>query len=147
MSKLHCLFCGGKECRFESWKLWTGDRYAGVNAVDGLFSSWITDNIMAMQRPSTRLINEYKIIQKFQELGIRSIFNLQEAGEHASCGDGNEASSGFSYLPETWMDNGIFYYNFGWPDMGIPDCEVMLNIVQVMSYALESDKKVAQVYR
>nr|KAJ3423034.1 hypothetical protein HK105_004020 [Polyrhizophydium stewartii] len=141
MSAIHCFFCGGKECKYENWRLWTPDKYAGVNAIDGLYSSWITDDILAMQRPSTRLINEYGLVKKFQECGIRSIFNLQESGEHASCGDGIEPSSGFSYLPETWMDNGIFYYNFGWTDMDTPDNETMMNIVQVMSYALESRKK------
>ncbi|KAL2919716.1 hypothetical protein HK105_200630 [Polyrhizophydium stewartii] len=143
MSAIHCFFCGGKECKYENWRLWTPDKYAGVNAIDGLYSSWITDDILAMQRPSTRLINEYGLVKKFQECGIRSIFNLQESGEHASCGDGIEPSSGFSYLPETWMDNGIFYYNFGWTDMDTPDNETMMNIVQVMSYALESRKKIA----
>ncbi|TPX71446.1 hypothetical protein SpCBS45565_g01033 [Spizellomyces sp. 'palustris'] len=54
-----------------------------------------------MQRPSTRLISEYKLTSKFRQLGIGSIFNLEEFGEHASCGDGIELTSGFSYLPET----------------------------------------------
>ena len=59
-----------------------------------------------MQRPSTRLMKEYQLIDKFQENNIGAIFNLQEKGEHLSCGDGVEPSSGFSYIPEDWMDNG-----------------------------------------
>ncbi|KAH6568964.1 hypothetical protein BASA60_006545 [Batrachochytrium salamandrivorans] len=129
MSTLHCYFCGGKECKYENWKLWTADSYVGVNAIDGLFCNWITDNILAMQRPSSRLIKEFDLVTKFQEHQIHSIFNLQEAGEHAMCGDGNEPLSGFSYLPETWMDNG--------------NCETMMSIVQVMAYALSSGKRIA----
>ncbi|KAK6092180.1 hypothetical protein MT418_007426 [Batrachochytrium dendrobatidis] len=143
MSTIHCFFCGGKECKYENWRLWTTEKYVGVNAIDGLFCNWITDNILAMQRPSTRLMKEYGLISKFQELDIRSIFNLQESGEHAMCGDGNEIQSGFSYLPENWMDNAIFYYNFGWTDMETPDCETMMNIVQVMAYALSNGSKIA----
>lgn len=38
--------------------------------------------------------------------GITAIFNLTEPGEHPHCGDGLEASSGFPYLPETFMREG-----------------------------------------
>jgi hypothetical protein len=41
MSAIHCFFCGGKECKYENWKLWLPDKgYMGVNAIDGLFSNW-----------------------------------------------------------------------------------------------------------
>jgi protein tyrosine phosphatase domain-containing protein 1 len=99
-----------------------------------------------MQRPSTRIIKEYNIIDVFLEQNIRSVFNLQSPGEHLSCGDGVEKSSGFSYLPDTFMDNGISYYNFGWTDMDTPDMELMLNIVNVMAFALENGKKVNQIF-
>jgi protein tyrosine phosphatase domain-containing protein 1 len=59
-----------------------------------------------MQRPSTRLIKEYRLIDQFLDCDIKTIFNLQVSGEHASCGDGNELTSGFSYIPEVWMDKG-----------------------------------------
>ncbi|KAI9205161.1 uncharacterized protein BJ171DRAFT_581367 [Polychytrium aggregatum] len=140
MSAIHCFFCGGKECKYENWRQWTSDP-RHPNAIDGLFSNWISPNILAMQRPSTRLMKEYNLIETFKSLGIMSIFNLQENGEHASCGDGNEQASGFSYLPEAWMNAGVSYYNFGWKDMDTPDFESMLSIVQVMSHALEDDKK------
>ena len=35
--------------------------------------------------------------------GIKSIINLQRPGEHASCGFGLEPESGFSYIPEDFM--------------------------------------------
>lgn len=71
-----------------------------------------------MARPSTRQINEFDLVNT---LNVKSIFNLQQQGEHASCGYGNEAASGFSYLPQQFMDAGIFFYNFGWKDMDIPE--------------------------
>lgn len=131
-----CFFCGGKECKYENYKLWP------ENSIEGLYSNWITPHILAMQRPSTRLIKEHNLINVFLGHNIRSVFNLQSYGEHVSCGDGIEASSGFSYLPEQFMDSGISYYNFGWPDMDTPDLDLMLNIVNVMSFAMETEKKV-----
>jgi hypothetical protein len=106
MSAVHCFFCGGANCKYENWKLWTNTKYAGVNAIDGIFSSWITPKILASQRPSTRLIKEFDLINVLKGKGIAAIFNLQSPGEHASCGDGNEPSSGFSYIPEHFMEQG-----------------------------------------
>ncbi|KAI8892218.1 hypothetical protein BC833DRAFT_612366 [Globomyces pollinis-pini] len=143
MSAIHCFFCGGKECKYENYKLWSPDKYAGTNALDGLFSSWITDNILAMQRPSTRLIKEYHLLEKFIDQKVLSIFNLQTFGEHASCADGIDPQTGFSYNPDHFMDKGISYYNFGWTDMDIPNMETMLNIVGVMAFSLDAGKKIA----
>jgi protein tyrosine phosphatase domain-containing protein 1 len=92
-----------------------------------------------MARPTTRVIQENDLLNS---MGISAIFILQERGEHAGCGDGNE-ESGFSYSPQQVMDSGIFFYNFGWPDMGICTLEHMLNVVQVMSASLEDGKKIA----
>ena len=39
-------------------------------------------------------------------VGIQSVFNLQQPGEHKNCGPGIEESSGFSYLPEDLMSEG-----------------------------------------
>jgi len=56
-----CMFCGGKSCRHENW-------LNNKNAViKGLDSDWITDDILAMQRPSSRLIKEFDIVQQFKE--------------------------------------------------------------------------------
>ncbi|KAJ3112185.1 hypothetical protein HDU96_004853 [Phlyctochytrium bullatum] len=108
-----CLFCGGDKCKYENWRLWTGDP-AHPNAIDGLFSNWITDDILAMQRPNTILINDYGLVEKFKELNIGAIFNLQKIGEHEFCGPGLEPRTGFSYDPEVWMGAGISYFNYGW---------------------------------
>ena len=40
--------------------------------------------------------------------GIQSIINLQTPGEHASCGPPLDPS-GFSYNPQTFMDNDSMY--------------------------------------
>ncbi|KAI9339699.1 hypothetical protein BDR26DRAFT_862145 [Obelidium mucronatum] len=93
-----------------------------------------------MQRPSTRLMNEYNLITVFKEAGIKSIFNLQIANEHSNCGDGIDprcGSSGFSYVPEDWMNEGISHYGFGWADMDVPEKSYMLQIVQVMAHDLD----------
>jgi protein tyrosine phosphatase domain-containing protein 1 len=83
--------------------------YGGKNAIDGLFSNWITDNILAHQRPSSRLISEFDLINVFKSVGICAIFNLQCSGEHANCGDGNDPATGFSYNPKTFMDSGSIF--------------------------------------
>ncbi|KAI8608033.1 hypothetical protein BC830DRAFT_1157063 [Chytriomyces sp. MP71] len=141
MSAIHCYFCGGPACKYEDFKRWTEDENH-PNAIDGLYSNWITEKILAMQRPSTRLMKEHNLIAKFKEFGIRSIFNLQMAHEHKSCGDGidERGGAGFSYVPEDWMNEGISHYGFGWPDMDVPDKLHVLKIVQVMSHDLDVAK-------
>ena len=96
-----------------------------------------------MQRPSTRLMKEYDLITKFKDAGISAIFNLQQPGEHTTCGDGLDHRSEFSYFPEEWMEAGISYLQFGWVDMDIPNCELILSAVQLMSFLINSGKKVA----
>ncbi|CAN0321566.1 unnamed protein product, partial [Discosporangium mesarthrocarpum] len=102
-SQVKCRFCGGKMCLRCSEQC--ALRCKGA-AVKGLHSHWITECIMAMQRPSTRLIKTYNIIEQFKTLGVTAVFNLTEAGEHPYCGDGLEELSGFSYLPEDLMKEG-----------------------------------------
>ncbi|WAR26824.1 PTPC1-like protein [Mya arenaria] len=67
------LFCGGKKCK-------------------------VTDNILAMARPSNQAIEKHKLVEQFVEKDIRSIVNLQIAGEHADCGPHKLDPSGF--LPD-----------------------------------------------
>ncbi|KAJ8955323.1 hypothetical protein NQ318_003416 [Aromia moschata] len=64
----------------------------------------ITDDILAMARPSTIVIVQKNVIQQFESLGIKSIINLQCQREHASCGPPLE-SSGFSYDPNMFMQH------------------------------------------
>lgn len=137
-----CLLCGGVLCPYENYTLWTSDP-DHPNAIDGLFSNWITNNILATQRPSTRLIKEYSLLERFQQLGLTAVFNLQQLNEHETCGDGLDLSSGFSYIPQTFMDQNISFYNFGWVDMEVPELEFALKLVQVMAHALENGGKIA----
>ena len=53
-----------------------------------------------------------------------------QPGEHANCGPGNLAG-GFTYDAETFMAARVGVYNFCWRDMGVPNLDRMMDIVQV----------------
>ncbi|GFG37415.1 hypothetical protein Cfor_05161, partial [Coptotermes formosanus] len=72
-------------------------------------------------------------------LGIKSIINLQKPGEHASCGNPLECS-GFTYDPNIFMENNIYFYNFGWKDYGEATLTSLLDMVKVMAFALTEGK-------
>ena len=65
----------------------------------------MTDDILAMARPSTAQILKDNIIAQFQGWSIKTLINLQTPGEHASCG-GPLEESGFTYDPNEFMKNG-----------------------------------------
>lgn len=129
------LFCGGKKCKYCSWENWEKDK-AEIN---GLYSNWVTDNILAMARPSTTAITKFSIIDQFKEKGINTVISIQKPGEHGDCGYGLE-KSGFSYDPQLFMDNGIFFYNFGWDDYGVASLSTILDMVKVIQFAVSSGK-------
>ncbi|XP_053512437.1 protein tyrosine phosphatase domain-containing protein 1 isoform X4 [Artibeus jamaicensis] len=93
-----------------------------------------------MARPSTELLEKYRIIEQFQSHGLKTIINLQRPGEHASCGNPLEQESGFTYLPEAFMEAGIYFYNFGWKDYGVASLTTILDMVKVMTFALQEGK-------
>ncbi|XP_044025784.1 protein tyrosine phosphatase domain-containing protein 1 isoform X2 [Siniperca chuatsi] len=130
------MACGGKACKYENPSRWSDEE----QAVKGLYSSWITDNLLAMARPSTEIIEKYNIIEQFQRCGLKTVINLQRPGEHASCGNPLEQESGFTYRPETFMEAGIYYYNFGWKDYGVASLTTILDMVKVMSFAVQEGK-------
>ncbi|XP_009070095.1 PREDICTED: protein tyrosine phosphatase domain-containing protein 1 isoform X2 [Acanthisitta chloris] len=130
------MACGGRACKYENPARWSDQE----QAIKGLYSSWITDNILAMARPSTELIEKYNIIEQFERCGIKTIINLQRPGEHASCGNPLEQESGFSYLPEAFMEAGIYFYNFGWKDYGVASLTTILDMVKVMAFALQEGR-------
>jgi hypothetical protein len=74
---LICRFCGGKSCKREDWKT-----QKDTPAIRGLHSTWVSANVMGMQRLSTRLIREFAIVEQFKKAGIGAVINLQLAGEH-----------------------------------------------------------------
>ncbi|XP_008294166.1 protein tyrosine phosphatase domain-containing protein 1 isoform X2 [Stegastes partitus] len=130
------MACGGKACKYENPSRWSDEE----QAIKGLYSSWITDNLLAMARPSTEIIEKYNIIEQFQRCGLKTVINLQRPGEHASCGNALEQESGFTYRPETFMEAGIYYYNFGWKDYGVASLTTILDMVKVMSFAVQEGK-------
>lgn len=137
---LICRFCGGKSCKREDWT-----KQKEVSAVRGLHSTWVTTDLLAMQRPSSRLIREFDIIRQFKEQRISAIFNLQANGEHPHCGDGID-EGGFSYQPEEFMNQGIFYYNYGFTDMAVPSMDKMLFIIQSISFHVHTKGEKVSVH-
>ncbi|XP_038668660.1 protein tyrosine phosphatase domain-containing protein 1-like isoform X1 [Scyliorhinus canicula] len=130
------MACGGRACKYENPSRWSEEE----QALKGLYSSWITDNILAMARPSTEIIEKYSIIEQFQRHGIKTVINLQRPGEHARCGNPLEPVSGFTYLPEVFMEAGNYFYNFGWKDYGVASLTTILDMVKVMAFALQEGK-------
>ncbi|KAK2851614.1 hypothetical protein Q5P01_007890 [Channa striata] len=128
--------CGGQDCKYDNPSCWREDQ----QAIKGLYSSWVTDNLLAMSRPSTEVIEKYNIIDQFRRNGIKTLINLQIPGEHATCGKPLEPESGFSYHPEVFMENNIFFYNFGWSDYGVANLTTLLDMVKVMAFALQEGK-------
>ncbi|XP_077453620.1 protein tyrosine phosphatase domain-containing protein 1 isoform X2 [Stigmatopora argus] len=132
-SKLLCLLaCGGVDCRYEGPECWK----ANQQVIRGIFSSWVTDDIVAMARPSKSLIDKYNIIEQFHRLNIKSIINMQIPGEHAHCGPPLDPKSGFTYSPQSFMENDIYFYNFGMPDFCVSSLVSMIDGVKVLAFAV-----------
>ncbi|CAN0132203.1 unnamed protein product [Lampetra planeri] len=127
---------GGRACKYENPSRLRADE----QAVRGVYSSWVTENILAMARPSTETIEKYDVIEQFKSLGISTVINLQWPGEHASCGFPLEEESGFTYLPRVFMDNNIYFYNFCWKDYGVASLTTILDMVKVITFALQEGK-------
>ncbi|XP_070764247.1 protein tyrosine phosphatase domain-containing protein 1 [Enoplosus armatus] len=135
--KLLCLLaCGGIDCRYEGPECWKLNQ----QVIRGLFSSWVTDDIIAMARPSNHLIEKYNIIEQFRRLNIRSIINMQVHGEHAHCGPPLDPESGFTYSPQIFMDNDIYFYNFGMPDFGVSSLIGIFDGVKVLAFAVREGR-------
>ncbi|XP_067287585.1 protein tyrosine phosphatase domain-containing protein 1 isoform X2 [Pseudorasbora parva] len=130
------MACGGRACKYENPSRWSDKE----QAIKGLYSSWITDNLLAMARPSTEIIEKFNIIEQFHMCGLKTVINLQRPGEHASCGSTLEPESSFTYRPEVFMEAGIYFYNFGWKDYGVASLTTILDMVKVMSFAMQEGK-------
>ncbi|OWZ23083.1 hypothetical protein PHMEG_0002106 [Phytophthora megakarya] len=131
--KVKCRLCGGARCKrcSESAALAKQD-----SPVKGLHADWVADCALAMMRPSSRLMSEYRIAEQFHKLNITAVFNLTLPGEHPYCGDGL-GPSGFPYDPEKdLMAENIRFYNFGWEDMTTPTLSFMVDIVKVIASVL-----------
>ncbi|CAL8263082.1 unnamed protein product [Merluccius merluccius] len=135
--RILCLLaCGGVDCRYEGPAHWR----ANQQAIRGLFSSWVTDDIVAMARPSSHLLEKFNIVEQFHRLNIKSIINMQLPGEHAHCGPPLDAESGFTYSPQSFMENNIFFYNFGMPDFGVSSMVGIIDGVKVLAFAAKEGR-------
>lgn len=101
--QLRCFFCGGVHCKRCSTIAHKKQHHE--SAIENLHSTWITEDILAMQRPSNELLTEYKVLESFKKQRISAVFNLTEPGEHPFCGCGIQ-KSGFPYDPEILMKAG-----------------------------------------
>ncbi|KAK3580159.1 hypothetical protein CHS0354_030274 [Potamilus streckersoni] len=130
------FFCGGKKCKYCIGKGWKEEEMV----IPGLYSHWVTDKILAMARPTNDGLQKYDQLKEFKKQGIQSILNLQTPGEHADCGPNKLDPSGFSYNPQAFMDEKIFFYNYGWPDYGVASLSKILDMVKVMQFSLSEGK-------
>lgn len=140
-----CLFCGGDACKHEDFRKNKNKH----NAINGLHSNFITDEIIAAQRPSTILINNFNLIQVFKEMNIGLIVNVQREGEHPYCGpNGKLEESGFTYNPHHFLAGDVKCKLSGWKDMSVPQSvNFIIDIVKDMSTMIhEKKKKVGKNY-
>ncbi|XP_060891258.1 protein tyrosine phosphatase domain-containing protein 1 isoform X2 [Labrus mixtus] len=73
-------------------------------------------------------------------LNIKSIINMQLPGEHAHCGPPLDLQSGFTYSPQTFMENDIYFYNFGMPDFGVSSLVGVIDAVKVLAFAVREGR-------
>ena len=67
-----CLFCGRDKCYHENYL-----EHPTHNAIKGLNSDQIDENLFASQRPSNILIEKFNLIEEFKKKNIGLIVNLQ----------------------------------------------------------------------
>ena len=136
-----CLFCGRDKCYHENYL-----EHPTHNAIKGLNSDQIDENLFASQRPSNILIEKFNLIEEFKKKNIGLIINLEEPGEHPFCGpnEGLDEESGYSYSPSKFEINDIKVQLFPFMDLDVPDIlNLMLNIVKLMYYYINNlNKKV-----
>uniref|UniRef100_A0A8R1Y7X2 Uncharacterized protein n=1 Tax=Pristionchus pacificus TaxID=54126 RepID=A0A8R1Y7X2_PRIPA len=121
------MYCSGKKCKYCSVQPSTSGQ-----AIPGLYSTWVTPNILAMARPTAAHTD---LVEHFQKASIRTVINLQEPGEHKFCGPAL-LPSGFTYDPEeALMKHDIFFYNFPMPDFKTCSVAFLLDVVKVMQFA------------
>ena len=143
--KLRCLFCGGKNCKHENYLT----NIKNNNAIRGLNSNYITENIIASQRPSEVLINKFNLVKLFKKENIGLIINLEREGEHPFCGPNayHLTSSGFTYNPSVFTGNDILCKIYGWKDMSTPSTlGFMMEIVKDMTIMVKEENKKVLVH-
>lgn len=132
-----CLFCGGEACKYEN------PSKEIKSDIDGLIANLYFDCIYASQRPCTKLIKKYDLIETFKQKNIKLIVNCQINGEHPYCGPNNglEKDSGFSYSPSLFIAEGIEVLCKGFQDLTPPHTfNFMLDIVKRIAYVIKYKK-------
>ena len=132
-----CLFCGGESCKYEN------PSRDIESDLDGLIANLYFDCIYASQRPCTKLIKKYNLIELFKQKNIKLIVNCQINGEHPYCGPNNglEKDFGFSYSPSVFISEGIEVFCRGFQDLTPPHTfSFMIDIVKRMAYIIKYKK-------
>ena len=71
--EVQCLCEGGKNCSHEN-----PARQQAPNAIAGLHSSWVGDQVLAMARPWQENVLKHDVVAQFKQHNIGMILNLQE---------------------------------------------------------------------
>jgi hypothetical protein len=143
--KFICFFCGGKNCKYENY-LTNKNK---PNAIKGLNSNFITENVIAGQRPSDILIQEYNLLEQFKKYNIGLIINLEKEGEHPYCGPNayNLNNSGYSYNPSTFSGNDIQVKFFSYKEINSElSINYILEIVKTISIFVYNKKQKVYVH-
>ena len=141
--KFICFFCGGKNCKVENYLKNPNQ----PNAIEGLNSNFITENIIAGQRLSDILIKQYNLIEKFKELNIGLIVNLQKEGEHPFCGPNKLNDFGYSYNPSYFTSDDINVKFFGWKEnKSSLSINFILEIIKVMCNTIIKKKQLIYIH-
>jgi hypothetical protein len=105
-------------------------------------ATWITDDILAMSRPTMRSIPDFRFDEQLKAAGVTAIFNTEEPGEHPYCG-GEIAQDGFTYSVEAFESAGVKVHNFGWVDLSIPSLQFIHEAVKLAVDTLKRGEKIA----
>ena len=141
--KFICFFCGGKNCKDENFL----KNVNKPNAIHGLNSNFITENIIAGQRLSDVLIKKFNLIEKFKKLNIGLIINLQREGEHPFCGPNKLNNFGYSYNPSYFTSDDINVKFFGWKETKtLLSINFILEIIKAMCNTIINNKQVIYIH-
>ena len=141
--KFDCFFCGGKNCKVENYLKNPNQ----PNAIEGLNSNFITENIIAGQRLNDILITKYNLIEKFKQLKIGLIVNLQREWEHPFCGPSKLNDFGYSYNPSIFSGDDIYVKFFGWKvNSNSLSINFILEIIKLMCTTIIENKQIVYVH-
>lgn len=133
-----CNYCMKENCIYENFK------FNNKPYINGLNSDLITSSIIISQRPSTFAIKNYNIIQSIKIKNIKVIFNLMNEGEHPNCGPNKKIEqSGFSYIQEAFISEGIKVVNVGWRDPKLSsNFYWVINLIQEIKSYIDLGNKI-----